>query len=115
MPEMIPDNPHPALQREMDLATFRDLGYLQEVNRQFLHPLGLALAFEHVEDGSVPAVKVWDEREDPEGFMFFGFTDSEIERGKVIEDTMRARLAHRLDELGYGIQPLENAPEIGRD
>ena len=27
----------------MDIREFRDKGYLQEVNRQFFHPLGLAL------------------------------------------------------------------------
>ena len=30
---------------QMDLNEFLDAGYLQEVNRLFFHPLGLALAF----------------------------------------------------------------------
>lgn len=28
--------------KHLDIAEFRSLGYLQEVNRQFFHPLGLA-------------------------------------------------------------------------
>lgn len=35
----------------MDIAAFRGQGYLQEVNRRFLHPLGLALEVTVVDDG----------------------------------------------------------------
>lgn len=78
--------------KRIDIKEFRDLGYLQEVNRQFFHPLGLALEIviedcHHpgVEEGSFPADRcslcdedgktyrlggLWDSREDPEGFLF---------------------------------------------
>jgi hypothetical protein len=49
---------------------FRERGYLQEVNRLFFHPLGMALAVEQGDDGEWRFVGVLDARDDPEGFMF---------------------------------------------
>lgn len=36
--------------KRIDVAEFRSEGYLQEVNRRFLHPLGLALEVTRVDD-----------------------------------------------------------------
>lgn len=36
---------------KMNIKEFREKGYLQEVNRQFLHPLGLALEIEINDEG----------------------------------------------------------------
>lgn len=55
--------------KRMDPAEFRELGFLQEVNRQFLHPLGLALEVVVEEDGSVAMGGIWDFRDDPEGIV----------------------------------------------
>lgn len=72
--------------KTMALAEFIDRGYLQEVNRQFLHPLGLALALgrpEHPEDDPDGwTVSVWDAQDDPEGWIFSGPAagDEEFER-----------------------------------
>lgn len=55
----------------IDIKEFRELGYLQEVNRLFLHPLGLAL--EVVVDSETGECKlggVWDYRDDPDGIVF---------------------------------------------
>ena len=58
--------------KRMDLTEFRNEGYLQEVNRQFFHPLGLALEVVMEEDGTISRLGgIWDYRDDPEG-MFFG-------------------------------------------
>jgi hypothetical protein len=58
----------------MDLTEFRDLGLLQEVNRCFFHPLGLALAVNvSVEDGAyvVDSIAgIFDNRDDPEGYIY---------------------------------------------
>ena len=53
----------------MSVKEFRELGILQELNRAFLHPLGLALEvvvhhFGHEEFG-----RVWM-TDDPEGFTY---------------------------------------------
>jgi hypothetical protein len=55
----------------MDIAEFRRLGFLQEANRLFFHPLGLALEIMEAE-GNAPAYisGVWDCRDDPEGVVF---------------------------------------------
>ena len=56
----------------MSWKDFQENGYLQEANRQFFHPLGLALEIEISEDESDPAtLQVWDYREDPEGMSYF--------------------------------------------
>ena len=47
----------------------RSEGYLQEVNRRFFHPLGLALALT-IDDKTAMSAEVWDERDDPEGWFF---------------------------------------------
>lgn len=58
--------------RWFDLNKFRDFGYLQEVNRQFFHPLGLALAVtEDDETGDVVGIAgIIDNRNDPEGMFY---------------------------------------------
>lgn len=52
------------------ISEFQDAGYLQEVNRQFFHPLGLALEVVIEEDGSRSLGGIWDYRDDPEGMTF---------------------------------------------
>lgn len=94
--------------KKMSTKEFRELGYLQELNRQFLHPLGLALEVVIDKDGSERFGEVWDSRDDPEGFIY----------GPGIIDTEKAnRISHeritmhttRLDSLGYTIQPTDHA------
>jgi hypothetical protein len=55
----------------MDPKEFRTFGYLQEINRQFLHPVGLALEIRIDEEtGEETLGKIWDYRDDPEGIWF---------------------------------------------
>lgn len=67
----------------MEPQEFRDEGFLQEVNRQFFHPLGLAMAvnidYGLDEDGYM-SVYIWDERDDPEGWFF---AEGEISQEKA--------------------------------
>lgn len=56
--------------KTIDIKEFRELGYLQEINRQFLHPLGLALSISIDEDGNEQLATVWDYRDDEEGMLF---------------------------------------------
>jgi len=56
----------------MDMNEFKNEGFLQEVNRVFFHPLGLAMSVVVDKDGNVTGLgPMWDYRDDPEG-MFFG-------------------------------------------
>lgn len=56
--------------KRIDIKEFRELGFLQEANRLFFHPLGLALEVVQEEDGTEHLGGIWDFREDPEGMMF---------------------------------------------
>lgn len=58
--------------KRMDPKEFKDFGYLQEVNRQFFHPLGLALEviIEEGTTGKVTLGGIWDFRSEPEGLVF---------------------------------------------
>lgn len=54
----------------MSPTEFIDGGYLLEVNRRVLHPLGVAMGFSCAEDGSVLSIYFEDHREDPEGMVY---------------------------------------------
>lgn len=89
--------------KRMDIKEFRRLGYLQELNRGFLHPLGLALEVEIDEDGTERFGGVWDYREDPEGILY-----GEIDPKKVqyVADQRDERKPLRVKMLGYWQQPV---------
>lgn len=99
-------------QRLMDLAAFRDEGYLQEVNRQFFHPLGLALALVTDDSGGGDAkLCVMDERHDAEGWRFVINNAQELrdlmtQRDKILAE-VDLRAPTRTKALGYWVQPLE--------
>jgi len=57
--------------KNIDIKEFRKLGFLQEVNRKFFHPLGLALEVIINDDDTEVLGDIWDYREDSEG-NFFG-------------------------------------------
>jgi len=61
--------------KKMDIKEFCGLGLLQEVNRLFFHPMGLALEVtaDKTEDGGFENYNlsgIWDHRDDPEGIFF---------------------------------------------
>jgi len=56
--------------KRIDIKEFRAKGYLQEINRKFLHPLGMALEVDILEDGSEALKGIWDYREDEEGMLY---------------------------------------------
>lgn len=105
MSETTTHTPAPGPPRLMDLTTFRDAGYLQEVNRQFFHPLGLCLAMVQEADGTVSGFAgVMDFRDDEEGCVFASPPDhamaGTIQREFVTKgDVRRAR-------FGWVIQPV---------
>ena len=87
----------------MDIKEFRELGYLQEVNRGFFHPLGLALEVAIDEDGTECLSSIWDYRDDPEGMRYEGM-DLRPKAKLVAEERERRRPA-REAALGYWQQP----------
>lgn len=92
--------------KKMSVKEFRELGYLQELNRRFLHPLGLAIEVNRDFDGNEHFGGVWDYRDDPEG-MIFGPGMINPEHAKRIEDEYLAKRGVRRDRFGSDIQPVE--------
>jgi hypothetical protein len=90
--------------KKMSVKEFRELGYLQELNRRFLHPLGLALEIAISADGHERFGKVWDYRDDEEG-MIFGPGMIDAEKAKRIYDEQAAKEPVRRARFGYVIQP----------
>jgi hypothetical protein len=78
--------------KRMDIKEFRELGFLQEANRQFFHPLGLALeVIVDEETGETSLGGIWDYRDDPEGMFFMDETIDEkrITMIKDLKDSKR--------------------------
>ena len=93
--------------KRMSPQEFRDSGYLLEVNRQFLHPLGLAMAVD-LDDENGDSFLVYDDREDPEGWRFGDLSTPE-EQAKIaqVAAEVEARRPTREEALGYWVQPTE--------
>lgn len=96
----------------MDIKEFRAKGYLQEANRLFFHPLGLALEIMLEADGSEHLSGIWDYREDPEGIIY-DLKNSDSDRLKMfqaradnIEKEMDKFSFQRTKNLGFAIEPI---------
>lgn len=101
--------------RFLPLDEFVRLGYLQEVNRQFFHPLGLALVLEQDEEGGLTFAGFEDRRDDLEGMLFaesWVGTEQARRRARyvVAEQSGRAKLRSR--DLGFVVQPIGAASEV---
>lgn len=93
--------------KHMDIAEFRKLGYLHEVNRRFLHPLGLALEVVIDSDGSETLGGVWDFRDDPEGIAY-GPELLDADKANFIKAEEDTRRPMREKGLGHWIQPVDS-------
>ena len=98
--------------KRIDIKEFREKGYLQELNRKFLHPLGLALEIVIDEDGKESLGGVWDYRKEKEG-IFYDLDNSNDERintfrkkHNFIETELKARKDIRKSSLGFFIEPI---------
>ncbi len=106
------------MKKNIDIKEFREKGYLQELNRRFLHPLGLALEISIDDDGNEKLGGIWDCREDREG-IYYDITNSDLERKitfknkKLFIDTeFENRCKNRQEFLGFDIESLnENENE----
>ena len=98
--------------KKMSVKEFRKQGYLQEVNRQFFHPLGLALEVVIEDDGSEYIGGVLDYRKDPEGVIFdyknIPYIHQKEIFGKMenIKNIVLSRSKVRLEKLGYYVEPI---------
>jgi hypothetical protein len=99
--------------KKIDIKEFREKGYLQELNRQFLHPLGLALEVIIQGDGSESLGGIWDYRKDSEGIHYDlkNYADRETRdifsnKAKFIEQEIQNRKDKRINILGFWIEPI---------
>ena len=102
--------------KKIDIKEFREKGYLQELNRRFLHPLGLAMeVIINKESGEESLGGVWDYREDTEG-IYYAFNEKKFtnaERLKTtqqkfdsIESELAKRSEGRIKSLGFLYEPI---------
>ena len=97
--------------KRIDIKEFREKGYLQELNRRFLHPLGLAL--EVIVDDDTGAEKlggVWDYRDDPEGIVYAKDATADPDfkkKAQQIAKELRIRRESRERILGFFLQPTD--------
>jgi len=96
--------------KRIDIKEFREKGYLQELNRRFLHPLGLALEVIINEKGEHKLGGIWDFREDLEG-IYYDLKNSDnkrIERfrknSNYIDDKLNTRKEKRTVTIGSLIE-----------
>lgn len=89
----------------LDGTEIFSLGLLFAINRTVLHPVGLAmevgLSEEHPE---VAVVRIWDDRDDPEGTRFEVSEELWTERMDAFMQLWEERTPARFDGLGYIVQ-----------
>lgn len=86
----------------MSIKEFVEFGYLQEVNRQFFHPLGLALEAHVDPDSGIARLgRIWT-TDDTEGFIFGSATINPDKSRRVEKRRLRMARA-RMKEFGFVI------------
>jgi molecular chaperone GrpE len=102
---------------KIDIKEFRESGYLQEANRRFFHPLGLALEIS-VDNNEEKLGGIWDYRKDKEG-IYYDIKNSNQERKSrfksnkdFIDTQFKDRLNKRKLELGFTLETIEESPEL---
>ncbi|KKK49671.1 hypothetical protein LCGC14_3132700, partial [marine sediment metagenome] len=90
---------------------FRELGFIQEINRRILHPCGLAIEVIVDKDtGEETLGGIWDYRDDPEGLRFAESQislDETSDKVRSVDQLLKSKEQSRLDNLGYIVQPVE--------
>jgi len=93
----------------MDIKEFREKGLLAELNRTFLHPLGLALEVTIEDDGEEKLGGIWDFRDDPEGILYADkILPSVMEKCVNVQKFIEEKHKQRFEVLGYVFQDIEN-------
>ena len=96
----------------IDIKEFRHEGLLQEVNRLFFHPLGLAMAINVNKDGTESLGCIWDYRDDQDG-IFFG--EGMVDKDKItyVADLKKSKRKKRLTAAkSYGIKMKRNGIQV---
>ena len=96
------------MQNKLDLQYFLDSGLLQEVNRQFFHPRGLAMFVSLDDDGKVKSIAgIYSEQEDLGGFCLNKIDQDKVKNVKK----MTRKFSKRRRELFGNIIQKKDYPE----
>lgn len=107
--------------KKIEIKEFRERGYLQEINRRFLHPLGLALEVEIKENGDEVISGINDYRDDEEGVYYAINKDAYstperrrrfFDNKEFIDAELKKRCSIRQSKLGFDIEPIFIPNEI---
>ena len=98
--------------KKMDLNVFYELGLLQEINRRFLNPMGLSMAFTINEDtGKVVGFHgIIDSRDIDEGFIMSEDvinTKKALIKKENVDRLLENKREGRINKLGYIVQPIK--------
>jgi hypothetical protein len=83
-----------------------DSGLLFEINRNVLHPFGLALEVIIDDEDKITFGNIWDCRDDPEGLVYDddAFVVGKNKFEKFMKEFGEARLSSRKRRLGFIVQ-----------
>jgi len=95
----------------MNIKEFQAQGFLQEANRLFFHPLGIALGILHPgrkDTGKIMICEIWDYRGDPEGMVFKDGYDAT--KAKNIETLRKSKIKARAKLHTCSSQGIQHRP-----
>lgn len=105
--EEVPDVDVSRLIRYIHPKEFHAFGYLQELNRRFLHPLGLALEVTTKNAEVNGFGGVWDYRGDDDGIRYEGeYREALAEKYTRVQQEWHRRKPARILKLRYMVQPV---------
>ena len=92
---------------ELSMEKFIEYGFLQEINRLFLHPSGLSLqVVKDKDDDHVWNVQIIDKRDQPEDLRLTGANSTLIKKALLVNQIRSNSVQRRVEHLGYDVQPL---------
>ena len=103
--------------RFISAKEFYEKGYLQEVNRRFLHSVGLSLTVEENKDGEWQYLGILDYRDEerPLSMLFHEMNEDEIQEALAFESSVNQEIVKRADSridiLGGIIEPIVALPQ----
>jgi hypothetical protein len=98
----------------MDVSEFVALGLLQEVNREFFHPRGLALEVCADKDGTHRITGVQDHRDKPGGYTYAEGVLS-FAKAMQAQQLMAERALERLRRYRFQTQPIPTFSQSDND
>lgn len=98
--------------KEMSKEEFKNQGYLQELNRLFLHPLGVALGIK-TEKNEIVDFIIIDNTQEKDGMIFESLDDKESrEKAINIKKLFKEKRKNRLKTLKYIYQPIKGLNNV---